>query len=612
MNTENTNVNWFSKRTRLMQSLIIAVPALIILYFIYIMGWIPTLKSSESKELQKSSLSKDIINTTSKTSKLEVPDINNMEFIDETDRPEIKMMQWVWFANAPIFGANGGLNTTVNSLMDQYKLNLKIIINNSVDDMKREQLLFIKEYADGITVPTNGVALTSMMGDGALSYISTMNSQILKVYGEKYRLKVIGLAGFSMGEDCIMGPQSWVDNPKENLKGAVISVVIGDGDHIVGVRFASSDNGVLINPDPDTYDKNALNFVPATDNDFLKAAEDVISKRRVVLKVKNSNGSLTGETIEKVIEGAGTWWPGDRRIVENTDLVKVVSTSQYPNQMPCVIVGCDAWMQANKQLVVNFLSATLTAGDQIKQYPDWYKYICELAPKVFCVSESDCSETANDWMIYGKPGGAKMKNINDVLVPVGGTQMSNLSDNKKYFGIKGGNNYYKSVYDYCDTVLQTLNPAGFLENVGQITPYDQMVDLRYLKDVNIQSSPTEKVDYSKVKGEVFAERNWTIEFQSGSSSITPQGEQALEELFNQLNIAENLKVRITGHTDNQGSDSDNMDLSIRRANAVKIWLIKRSNNNFPSERFIVQGKGETEPLGGVNSKDRRVQIELLK
>ncbi len=595
------------------KALIIAIPIVAGIWAASKYDLIPGLKTDTSKEVKKSDIGNEVVDTKDATGMLPVPDVNDIEFAEMSGKPEVRLMNWVWFGNAGIYAANGGLKTAKGSLMEKYNVNLKMLTNNSVSDMKREQLAFIKDYAGGNKNPATGVHFVTLMGDGFPAYLAAMNEQITKAYGKEYNLKTVGIVGFSMGEDCVMGPNEWKTNP-QSMKGSVVSAVIGDGDWALHVRYAA-DNNVKVNPDPGTYDPNAINFIPAPDDDFLKAADEVIAKRSVTLKVKDDNGKLTGKTIDKKIDGADTWFPGDRNIVKNTLLQKIISTKQYPNQMATVVVGCDKWMKENSQAVTGFLNATLTATNQIKQHDPWFKYACDLSPKVFCASASDCSETAADWYKYAMPGGGTMANSAGNQIPIGGTQMANLADNKKYFGIGGGNNIYKSVYTYFSSVLTDLNPAGFMDNVKGLTPYDEAVDLQYLGQVGVDAGQTAKADYSKNKGEVFANRSWKIEFATGSDKITPQGEAELQKLFDALNIAENAKVSVVGHTDNSGDATANKDLSFRRAKAVKQWLMKKSGNNFPSERFSVDGKGQDEPVGDNatvtgKAQNRRVQISF--
>jgi len=598
------------------KAIIIAAPIVAIIWYAATHGLIPGLRSAESANVAKAQILKDDINVSTTTKKLDVPDIEQSELADVAQRPQIRVMNWVWFANAGIFAANGGTNTMKGSLMDQFGLNVKMITNNSTDDMKREQLSFIGEYAKHGGNPTQGVQFVTIMGDGATNYLPAINKAITSAgYGPEYKLKIVGIVGFSNGEDCIVGKQEWKDDPQK-MKGAIISAVIGDGDWGVSVRFASGDNGLKINPDPTTYDPNAVNFIPAPDGDFLKAAQDI--GREVSLKVKGDKGQLTGEVVKKHIEGAATWFPGDKQAFQKNALVKVVSTIQYPNQMACVIVGCDKWMKENNKAVVNFLSASLTATNQIKQYDDWFKYSTKVAPKVFCASTADCSESADDWYKFAKPGGANMQNSAGTTVSAGGTIVSNLADNLKYFGIKGGNNYYKSVFDYFNGILKDLNPVDFKANVGDVTPYDDAVDLSYLKQINIESAQAAKVDYTHITGKKIGKRSWNIEFESGSSQLSESSTAQLEELFNLINQAsENANIKIVGHTDNKGTAEGNVSLSLLRARAVKVWLIQRSNNTFASEKFSTDGEGDTQPVApnttaAGRKQNRRVEITLVE
>jgi OmpA-OmpF porin, OOP family len=611
MSTEKKSL-WAGLRWPI-KAIFIAIPILLLVWLANKYDWIPGLKTATSQDVSKSNFDNQAINTADASAMLPVPNVDDLEFANMNGKPEVRLMNWVWFGNAGIIAANGGAKTAKGSLMEKYGVNLKMITNNSVSDMKREQLAFIQAFAKGDKNPSTGVHFVTLMGDGFPTYVSAMNEQIEKGVGKEYKLKTIGIVGFSMGEDCVMGPAEWKTNP-QSMKGSVVSAVIGDGDWALHVRYAA-DNGIKINPDPGTYDAEAINFVPAPDDDFLKAAEEVISGRSVTLKNKDSKGKLLGTTISKKIEGAATWFPGDINIVKNTTLQKVISTKQYPNQMATVVVGCDKWMKENSATVINFLNASLTAANQVKQYPDWFQYSCKLAPKVFCASADDCSETWEDWYKYAMPGGSTMTNSAGTSIPVGGTQMANLADNQKYFGLKGGNNYYQSVYNYFSDVIKTLNPAGFMDNVKGLTPYNEAIDLQYLGQVNVAAGTSAKPDYSQNKGQEFANKDFKIEFNSGSDKISAASEAELNKIFDALNIAEKAKVSITGHTDNTGNAINNRTLSEARARSVKMWLIKKSNGSFPSERFNVSGKGQDEPTSDNNTEagkasNRRVQISL--
>ncbi len=104
-----------------------------------------------------------------------------------------------------------------------------------------------------------------------------------------------------------------------------------------------------------------------------------------------------------------------------------------------------------------------------------------------------------------------------------------------------------------------------------------------------------------------------IHFDSGSHQIKPESYGALKEIAAVLNENSGVKVRIIGHTDNDGDQAKNMELSKRRANAVKEALNKEFN--VPIARMETDGKGQTEPMGANDSphgKANNRRVEFVK
>ena len=69
-------------------------------------------------------------------------------------------------------------------------------------------------------------------------------------------------------------------------------------------------------------------------------------------------------------------------------------------------------------------------------------------------------------------------------------------------------------------------------------------------------------------------------------------------------LAENpkLKVQITGHTDNVGSEQDNLKLSKQRAQVVLAYL---TGKQISAERVIAKGMGAQEPIADNDTPNGR-------
>jgi outer membrane protein OmpA-like peptidoglycan-associated protein len=116
-------------------------------------------------------------------------------------------------------------------------------------------------------------------------------------------------------------------------------------------------------------------------------------------------------------------------------------------------------------------------------------------------------------------------------------------------------------------------------------------------------------------GTVVSKRNWNIEFDTGKATFTPEGERNMYQIKDDLAIAGALFITVNGYTDSVGTRSANLDLSARRANAVKEWLQKKAPANFPESRFRVHAFGDDNPVASNataegRAKNRRVEIIL--
>ncbi len=102
-------------------------------------------------------------------------------------------------------------------------------------------------------------------------------------------------------------------------------------------------------------------------------------------------------------------------------------------------------------------------------------------------------------------------------------------------------------------------------------------------------------------------------FDFDKATLKPDGKAKLDDLASKLQ-GMNLEVVIAvGHTDSVGADAYNQKLSIRRAEAVKSYLVSKG---IDTSRVYTEGKGEKQPIAdnktaAGRAKNRRVEIEVV-
>ncbi len=102
-------------------------------------------------------------------------------------------------------------------------------------------------------------------------------------------------------------------------------------------------------------------------------------------------------------------------------------------------------------------------------------------------------------------------------------------------------------------------------------------------------------------------------FDFDKSALKAEGKAKLDDLVGKVKGI-NLEVIIAvGHTDSVGSDAYNQKLSVRRAEAVKAYLVSKG---IEKNRVYTEGKGEKQPVADNKTKEgraknRRVEIEVV-
>ncbi len=103
-----------------------------------------------------------------------------------------------------------------------------------------------------------------------------------------------------------------------------------------------------------------------------------------------------------------------------------------------------------------------------------------------------------------------------------------------------------------------------------------------------------------------------IHFDTGKSVILPDSGQILGEIVKLLQQNPELKLRVEGHTDNQGNAAANQALSEKRAQAVVVWL---TTHGIPAASLTAKGFGQAQPVADNATEDGRAKnrrVELAK
>ena len=113
--------------------------------------------------------------------------------------------------------------------------------------------------------------------------------------------------------------------------------------------------------------------------------------------------------------------------------------------------------------------------------------------------------------------------------------------------------------------------------------------------------------------EVFAQALSGIQFETAKDIIKPVSFPILDNVVDVMNNNQSYFLKISGHTDSQGNDESNQDLSERRAASTLKYLVDKG---ISTERLKAYGFGETQPVADNETaegraKNRRVVFEVV-
>ena len=261
---------------------------------------------------------------------------------------------------------------------------------------------------------------------------------------------------------------------------------------------------------------------------------------------------------------SGTWQGGS--FVTNPSNPLTVSTS---------------WVYLDITIVKGMIDGKMRHENSVGQY-----YIYEIVGKVLENGHLEIKETRL---------GVKSKNA----VPIEKQQFDFEYDAKKGYllGKSNDGKYTLTLY------RATFNIS---ENTPNILPINQLEKFQQELEDGL-SSPEKRLE------ELRAFKFEPIYFEYDKDNIQEQYEAYLIEMIRMVKSHSDLRILITGHTDSDGSDAYNIDLSKRRAAALVRFFEK---NGLAKSRVEIDFKGEKEPVDRNDTdtgkqKNRRVDFRFI-
>jgi outer membrane protein OmpA-like peptidoglycan-associated protein len=103
-------------------------------------------------------------------------------------------------------------------------------------------------------------------------------------------------------------------------------------------------------------------------------------------------------------------------------------------------------------------------------------------------------------------------------------------------------------------------------------------------------------------------------FDTGKTALKPGAKSTLDKIAAQLKNDSSAKIAVEGHTDSVGTPEKNMELSQKRAEAVREYLV---GAGVPADRITASGKGEAEPVAtnktaAGRQQNRRVELVITE
>jgi outer membrane protein OmpA-like peptidoglycan-associated protein len=154
---------------------------------------------------------------------------------------------------------------------------------------------------------------------------------------------------------------------------------------------------------------------------------------------------------------------------------------------------------------------------------------------------------------------------------------------------------------------QTQTDLAASEHSGEMTAEQLSAEKKARTDADLRAAEAQAAlaSLAAVKEEprgIVITLSGSVLFASDKSTLLPEAQSRLKQVSDVLLTTPERNLTIEGHTDSQGSDSYNLDLSQRRADTVRNYLMQ---NGYQADRIQAHGLGKGHPIADNASPEGR-------
>ncbi|OGB61330.1 MAG: hypothetical protein A2Y94_15310 [Caldithrix sp. RBG_13_44_9] len=207
--------------------------------------------------------------------------------------------------------------------------------------------------------------------------------------------------------------------------------------------------------------------------------------------------------------------------------------------------------------------------------------------------------------------------INKVRLVTHGDNLNFFGLNPAYSGVTG-----EQLYSSMKRLYGVINLAPTGTPDWQQVSTTQIIQASNTLLVNAPGQEAEgKITFAKATASDYekaavSSKTIRVNFDFGSATLDENAQTVIEFKFGELaQLFASSRIRIVGHTDNVGSRDANINLSKRRAEAGKQYLIQKYS--FDPNRIIATGMGPDNPVASNDTeegrgKNRRIEFQFLE